>query len=381
DIGELLEVVGKAMRASRTMLRQVRLGSEGTPEQPGIIGQSREMQRVYKEIGRVAPTDATVLILGETGTGKELVARAIFQHSRRQAGPFVAVNCGAIPENLLESELFGHVRGAFTGATVDRVGRFVQAQGGTLFLDEIGDLPLPVQVKLLRVLQERKVQPLGGSREIPVDVRIISATHQPLSELIAGKRFREDLYYRINSAVISLPPLRERGEDLDALIRAFAAEAAGEFDLPRPDISGPSMRLLSRHSWPGNVRELRNVIRQAVLQSRGYPVSPETIQGAIDSGGPGAVISTGGKDDFAAAIQQPVRAALEVAKKNGVGSVLGDFVRELERQLISKALDLSAGHLGRVSEWLGISRVTLRKKLGEQGISPRNGVDHRESES
>jgi DNA-binding NtrC family response regulator len=373
DIDELLAAVSQAMRASRTMLKRVRLGADAVPGQPGLIGECRAMQRVYKEIGRIAPTDATVLILGETGTGKELVARAIYQHSQRQRGPFVAVNCGAIPENLLESELFGHVRGAFTGATGDRVGRFEQAHGGTLFLDEIGDLPLPVQVKLLRVLQERRVQPLGGSREIPVDVRILAATHQPLGELIAAKRFREDLYYRINSAVISLPPLRERGEDLETLISAFAAEAAAEYGVPRPDLPKPAMTRLARHSWPGNVRELRNVVRQAVLLSRGYPVTPEILEGAIEPAPDASGGAASGPGDFASAIAGPVREALEKARKTGFGSVLGDFVRELERQLMHKALDLSGGHAGRVADWLGISRVTLRKKLAEHGIDRKKG--------
>lgn len=377
DIAELLGTVGQAMRASRTVTRRVRLGEPARAGQPGLIGRCRSMQRVYKDIGRFAPTDTSVLILGETGTGKELVARALFQHSRRQGGPFIAVNCGAIPENLLESELFGHVRGAFTGATADRVGRFEQAHGGTLFLDEIGDLPLPVQVKLLRVLQDRRVQPLGGSRDVPVDVRILAATHQPLARLIAEKRFREDLYYRLNSAVISLPPLRERGEDLDELVDAFLAEAAAELALPVPEMTKPARGTLARHNWPGNVRELRNVVRLAVLQSRGYPVSSEIIQGCIESDLASA--AAGGGGDFHRVIAGPVREAIEAARREGAGRVLGDLVKAVEVQAIGRALDLAAGHLGKVSAWLGISRVTLRKKLAEHRLDAiKPGEERRE---
>lgn len=376
DVEELLKVLAQAAQAGRAMLRKIRLGSAGSVGEPGLIGQCRAMREVYKEIGRVASTDLTVLILGETGTGKELIARALYQHSTRSTKPFVAVNCGAIPENLLESELFGHVRGTFTGATADRVGRFEQAHGGTLLLDEIGDLPLPVQVKLLRVLQERKVQPLGSNREIPVDVRILAATHQNLTKWVGEKRFREDLYYRINSAVIALPPLRERGDDdLGELIMAFADEAADEYHLPRPEFPTPVLRRLALHSWPGNVRELRNVIRRTVLLSRGYPVSLEIVQGAIENTPAAESAAEGAVGDFAAAIAPPVRLALESAREKGIGNVLGDFVAELESQLIRKGLEVSAGHLGCLAQWLGISRVTLRKKMGEQGLAKDRSGD------
>ncbi len=369
DLEELIGVVGQAVKAGRTMRQRIRLGESSPAGESSLLGSCRAMQRVYKEIGRIAPADVTVLILGETGSGKELVARAIYQHSQRCAAPFVAVNCGAIPENLLESELFGHVRGAFTGATSDRVGRFEQAQGGTLFLDEIGDLPMPVQVKLLRVIQERRVQPLGSNREIAVDVRIIAATHQPLPTLIKEKRFREDLYYRINSAIITLPPLREREGDLAGLVRHFVSEAAADFRVPPPDLSRAVMNRLERHPWPGNVRELRNVIRQLVLRSRGYAVSVDLVESVL-RGGEDAVADRSDHEgnDFDAVIAGPVRAALVEAREAGKGRVHRDLTGRLECRIIRTALELSGHHLGKVAAWLGISRVTLRKKMADHDL-------------
>lgn len=375
DLDELLDVTAKAVQSGKSAGRRVRLGDEAT--QPGevrLLGNCRAMQRVYKEIGRVAPTDATVLILGETGTGKELVARAIYQHSQRNQGPFVAVNCGAIPENLLESELFGHVRGAFTGATRDRVGRFEQARQGTLFLDEIGDLPLPVQVKLLRVLQERRIQPLGSNREVPVDVRIVAATHQPLAELIEQKRFREDLFYRINSAVIELPPLRDRDGDLEALASHFLAEAAVEFGYGCPPLRKTVVRRLRQSRWAGNVRELRNTIRQLVLSSRGYEITEDVVEALLNRER-GVSDAPFQDDNFSEAIVAPVRAAIERARERGKAEVYRDLVGRLERQMIESSLQLSDHHLGLVCEWLGISRVTLRKKMAEFGIGKSGGAD------
>ena len=368
DIDELIDVVAQAMKAGKTMRQRVRMGESSTTGEPSLLGSSRPMQNVYKEIGRIAPADVTVLILGETGSGKELVARAIYQHSQRNEKPFVAVNCGAIPENLLESELFGHVRGAFTGATADRIGRFEQAHGGTLFLDEIGDLPMPVQVKLLRVIQERLVQPLGSNREIPVDVRIIAATHQPLPALIKAKRFREDLYYRINSAIITLPALRDREGDLEELVRHFISEASAEYQLPSPAFSKSVITQLRRHDWPGNVRELRNVVRQIVLRSRGYAVSTELVRAILIGGGDEVHLPVGEENDFDLAIEAPVRREVVAARDSGKGQVHRDLVSQLERRIMKTALDLAEDHLGKVSDWLGISRVTLRKKMAEHGL-------------
>ncbi len=369
-IEELLDTVAKGVRAGRSMGRRVRLGESTEAGNPSLLGNSRAMQRVYKEIGRIAATDATVLVLGETGSGKELVARAIYQHSARNEAPFVAVNCGAIPENLLESELFGHVRGAFTGATVDRVGRFEQARGGTLFLDEIGDLPLAVQVKLLRVLQERVIQPLGSNREVPVDVRIIAATHRPLAQHIEEGRFREDLYFRINSAIVQLPALRDRVEDLGTLVRHFQGEATRDFGNGCPAFSPAVMKRLERHDWPGNVRELRNIVRQLVLRSRGFEVSAELADAVIrEIDLPGA--AAGRRGDFDAVITAPILEALELARSEEKSDVYRDLVGRLERRMIESALDLSDHHFGKVCDWLGISRVTLRKKMAEFELGKR----------
>ncbi|RBP36644.1 two-component system nitrogen regulation response regulator GlnG [Roseimicrobium gellanilyticum] len=369
DLEDLLKLVAEAVRASKSAGSESRRSraTATSPKDPGLLGRSRGMLTVWKDIGRIAPTDTSVLILGETGTGKELVARAICHHSARRAGPFVVVNCGAIPENLLESELFGHVRGAFTGATRDRVGRFEQAKGGTLFLDEIGDLPLPVQVKLLRALQERRIQPLGSNRELPVDVRIIAATHQPLAQRIEEKRFREDLYYRINAAVIQLPALREREGDVELLIAHFLEEAAADYQLPRPAIPARVMNRLLQHEWPGNVRELRNAVRQIALRSRGYEVTTVLVE-AVLGGGVEQAVQGSGTTDFDQAIRQSVLHALEEAQKSGKGEVHRDLVERLERSLIRTALTLSDSHLGQVCDWLGISRVTLRKKMQEHGF-------------
>lgn len=372
DAQQLIAATAQALRASKAMRKTVRLGSSqaAADEEPQLLGSCPEMQKVYKEIGRFAPTDATVLVLGETGTGKELVARALYQHSKRSEKSFVAVNCGAIPENLLESELFGHVRGAFTGATSNRVGRFQQADGGTLFLDEVGDLPLPVQVKLLRVLQEGTFQPLGSTKDIQVDVRVIAATHQPLSKLIAEQSFREDLFYRLNSAIIELPPLRERGKDLETLIHHFVEVSANRFQVTAPEIPKAALKRLHSHPWPGNARELSNVMGQIAVRSQGYPVSVELVEKAlagIQSDTPPRANSNN-ESQFALAILNPLRKALEEARENGSGDVHQELVSELEKQLITNALELSSGHLGHVSSWLGISRVTLRKKIEVYGL-------------
>ncbi|MGD9745563.1 MAG: sigma-54-dependent transcriptional regulator [Verrucomicrobiales bacterium] len=371
DVDELLATMAKAVHAGRLRNGSVRM-SEGHDD-PGakngvtpMLGRSRVMQQIFKDIGRIAPSNASVLILGETGTGKELVARALWQHSRRGEGPFIAVNCGALPQGLLESELFGHVRGAFTGAVTNRVGRFEQADGGTLFLDEIGDLPMALQVKLLRVLQDGAVQPLGSSRELTVDVRVIVATNQPLERLIAEQRFREDLFYRVNGAVIRLPPLRERREDIPILVRLFVGLASADLGQASPDVSPELLDFLGSQPWPGNVRQLQQAIRRAVIFSNGYPLTPDLVEKALEGAagfGTGGLAEGGGEtlDDL-------VAAALDRAHKSGEGRAYEELVSGVERKLISMALRRSGGHLGQVAGWLGISRVTLRKKMSELGL-------------
>jgi DNA-binding NtrC family response regulator len=276
DRGEILEVATQAARASRRMNTPVETAdAEGAPRDV-LLGRSRAMQEIYKELGRIAAKPVTVLIRGETGTGKELIARAIYQHGHRSHLPFISVNCAAIPETLLESELFGHEKGAFTGADSRRIGRFEQANNGTLFLDEIGDISAGIQAKLLRVLQERSLQRLGGREDIPVDVRVIAATNRDLERAIEERAFRADLFYRLNTVTISLPPLRQRREDIPILARYFTQRFSVEFETP-VSIDDGAVELLVDQPWPGNVRQLQNIIRQAVLRSRGFPITRESI--------------------------------------------------------------------------------------------------------
>jgi DNA-binding NtrC family response regulator len=277
EADELLDLVAEGVAGSRLMSEPVVIG-ESRVDRSALIGKSRAMQAVYKEIGRIAATSATVLIRGETGTGKELVARAIYQHSDRFEKPFIAVNCAAIPDTLLESELFGHERGAFTGAQTRRVGRFEQANGGTVFLDEIGDLNPNTQGKLLRVLQERCIQRLGSQESIPIDVRVLSATHRDLEAAMADKAFREDLFYRISVVSISLPPLRARTEDIPGLVHYFMGRYASDLGVDSPLISPEAVDFFQSQSWPGNVRELENAVRQALLAARPFAISREHAQ-------------------------------------------------------------------------------------------------------
>src|SRR5262245_38660010 len=255
EIPELLELAERAVASRRLMTEPVELGAPGGARD-ALVGTSRVMQSIYKEIGRVASKPVNVLIRGETGTGKELIARAIYQHSERAKAPFIAINCAAIPETLLESELFGHERGAFTGADSRRIGRFEQADKGTIFLDEIGDMTVGTQVKLLRVLQEKCLQRLGGRKTIPVDGRVIEATHRDFESAIREQQFREDLYYRLSVVVIRLPALRERAEDTPELVKYFLRKYATELGVENPSIQPEAIDFLRLQHWPGNVREL-----------------------------------------------------------------------------------------------------------------------------
>src|SRR5689334_16771301 len=277
EIPEFIDLVEKAIASRRLMTEPVELGGAGEARD-SMVGNSRGMQAIYKEIGRVAARPVPVLIRGETGTGKELIARAIFQHSDRAQEPFIAVNCAAIPETLLESELFGHERGAFTGAEARRIGRFEQAQRGTIFLDEIGDLSPSTQVKLLRVLQERCVQRVGGRETVTVDVRVIAATHRDLETAMQQKQFREDLFYRLSVVVIEVPNLRERTEDIPDLVRYFLRKHGLDFDDAAPSIVPEAIQFLQAQLWPGNVRELENVIRKALLLARGFTITLDHIR-------------------------------------------------------------------------------------------------------
>ncbi len=365
DVGELLEVVRRALASARLMGERVELGA--IPEAAAgqaMVGQSRVMQSVYKEIGRVAATAATVLIRGETGTGKELVARAIYQHGDRSDRPFIAVNCAAIPETLLESELFGHERGAFTGADQRRVGRFEQANGGTLFLDEIGDMTAFTQSKLLRVLQDKVIQRVGGKENIPVDVRIVAATHRDLEQAIAEKQFREDLFYRLTAVVIRLPPLRERREDIPALAGYFLRRFQQELKLPGAGLEPGALAWLELQSWPGNVRQLENVLRQALLASRGYPITQEILTGVAGKVGespPAAAAKEGGLESLMDELLNQARAGAEL-------DVHARVFAEMERQLFTRGIRLAQGNQARLARWLKMSRQTVREKLQHFGL-------------
>jgi transcriptional regulator with PAS, ATPase and Fis domain len=299
------------------------------------------MLPVFRTIAQVSPSSASVLVTGESGTGKELVAQAIHLQGPRKARAFVAINCAAIPENLLESELFGHEKGSFTGAVARKRGRFERAQGGTIFLDEIGDMSLSLQSKILRALQEREIERVGGAETIPVDVRVIAATHRDLATLIQDGRFREDLYYRLAVVTIKLPPLSERGDDLLMLTAAFIREFAQRYGKEFNAITDRALQLLRQHNWVGNVRELRNVIERAVLVSEGGALRADNLP-------------------------EEWRTASGAGPDSGDGPVL--TLKEMEAHHIARILDLAHGQIGEASRLLGVHRNTLARKIREYGL-------------
>lgn len=363
---DLLRVVSRAVEAtSEDGLNAVEKGSPGSGMAARtLIGNSRAIQNVYKEIGRLAPTKVSVLICGETGVGKELVAQSIHEHSERSGGPFVAVNCGSIPENLLESELFGHEKGAFTGADSQHKGYFEQAEAGTLFLDEVGDLPLNMQVKLLRVLQEKKIHRLGGNGEFPIDVRILAATNQKIEELVREQQFREDLFYRLNTVIIDVPPLRDRSDDIPLLIECFAHRAEAEQDIAGGSFSKEAITLLASHDWPGNVRQLESFVSRALLENRGFVVS-ETYCSETLAKVPALAENQSG---FRNALLEEARARIASVSGASHGDVYNEFVQATEAVVINEALLQCRGNRTKAAEILGISRVTLRQKITRLGI-------------
>jgi two-component system, NtrC family, response regulator HydG len=313
----------------------------GTAE---IVGGSARMMPVFRAVGHAADSDATVLLTGESGTGKEMIARALHRGSARAARPFVAINCAAIPENLLESELFGHEKGAFTGAIARRVGRFERAHGGTLFLDEIGDMSMALQSKILRALQEREVERVGGLDPVPIDVRVIAATNRDLATAVAEGRFREDLFYRLAVVVVELPPLRERGADVDLLAGHFVAHFARQHGRPLRSIALPVFEVLRAHRWPGNVRQLRNALERAVVMSSGETLLPQHLPPDISQ----ATGRDGERDPL-----PPDAAECTLA--------------EIERRMIGLAMRLAGNNLTVAAQRLGIHRNTLRRKLADFG--------------
>ena len=364
DPDELNALIEKAVANSRLKSESIKMGDGAVASQAAIVGSSRVMQNVYKEIGRVAAMPVTVLIRGETGTGKELVARAIYQHSLRAEQPFVEINCAAIPENLLESELFGHEAGAFTDAKVRCIGRFEQANKGTIFLDEIGDMSLNTQVKLLRVLQNKTIQRVGGRDQISIDVRVLAATHRNLEVAMQERQFRPDLYHRLNDAVIALPPLRERREDIPELVRFFIQRYAAELGSRSPSMPTPdAIDYLQQQSWPGNVRELRNVVRKALLLGHGYPVSMEILGRALAQ-------TQLPKPNANQSITKFVGELLSKAKAGELENVVDVLIESVEREIYAQAIKLADFDQTVAAKMLGVSRPTVREKLLRYGLHP-----------
>ena len=345
---EIKLVVEKALERERLMSENRALHEEleGHYRFTGIIGKSPKMEEVYGLVESVAATNASVLIQGESGTGKELIARSIHYNSRRKDRPLVILNCAALAEGVLESELFGHEKGAFTGAIKQKSGRFELAHHGTLFLDEIGDIPIPTQIKLLRVLQEHEFERVGGEKTIRVDVRIIAATNKDLMAAVKEGRFREDLYYRLNVLTVNMPPLRERREDIPELARYFLKRFAAETGKKLAGIEDRAMEMLARYDWPGNVRELENIVERAVVLEKGPMVTPASLPISLQGeGGAGGTVSV----------------------PEGKGSIT-DMLEYMERQLIVKALKDSDGSQTAAAAALGLKRSTLRYKLEKYGL-------------
>jgi len=371
DLQRLRRVVGEATDVAR--LRAPVLMAEAPQEAADdwgtMFGGCAAMLDVYKAIGRVAAQDVSVLITGESGTGKELVARAILQHSARAAGPFLALNCAAIPEALLESELFGHEKGAFTGAERRRIGKFEQCRGGTLLLDEIGDMPLPLQAKILRLLQEQTFERVGGNETIHADVRVIASTHRDLRARSAEEKFRADLYYRLSVFTIELPPLRDRGEDLAMLVRHYVRRFSRELGREISEVAPEALTRLQAYSWPGNVRELQSVLRQALLAASGttllpafLPPLPRTMAAVAAAPRP-----TFDVDGF-------VRERLSPDARD----VYAETHREVDRILFTRALELTGGNHREAAKVLGISRQTMRVKLRALGLHVAHSVESQE---
>ena len=317
-----------------------------------LVGVSRAMGKVYRDVAKLAATPVTVLVRGETGTGKELVARALWKHGHRAHRPLVVVNCAAIPENLLESELFGYEKGAFTGASVSRKGKFEQANGGTLFLDEIGDMSLPLQAKMLRVLQEKRIERVGGRGEVAIDVRIIAATHQPLEKMVSEGSFREDLLYRLQATSLMLPPLRDRLGDVDLLTRHFLAQLGEELGVVGK-ISFEAVSYLTRQPWPGNVRQLQNVLRRALLKRRELVIGLDDLREFLSER----------EEELDETLLQLANRALDEAEQNGEGKAFRVLLAQAEQVIIRAALERSGGNQSKAARWLGITRLTLREKL------------------
>jgi two-component system nitrogen regulation response regulator GlnG len=376
DLKELVSVVERALTAPRPA--PVADG-DAQPDEPDeklpLIGRSPAMQEIYRVLARLMATDLTVMIAGESGTGKELVARALHDYGKRRNGPFVALNMAAIPRELIESELFGHEKGAFTGATARYAGRFEQSQGGTLFLDEIGDMPIEAQTRLLRVLQEGEYTTVGGRTRIRADVRIVAATHRDLRQLVRQGLFREDLFYRLNVVPIRLPPLRERADDVPLLVRHFLQTTATE-GLPPKTIDASAMDRLKQHRWPGNVRELENLIRRLSALYTQEVIGVDVVEAELADAAPAPTAEAAPADEsLGASVERHLRAYFE-AHKDGLPppGVYDRVLRELERPLLALTLSATRGNQIKAAQLLGLNRNTLRKKIRELDIQVVRGL-------
>jgi two-component system nitrogen regulation response regulator GlnG len=375
-----LPVLRRVVEGALDVVRRMhqRAAAEEIPTDPdaecGLVGCCPAMSAVYKAIGRVATQDVPVLITGESGTGKELVARAIYQHGPRADAPFLALNCAAIPENLLESELFGHEKGAFTGADRRRIGKFEQCHGGTIFLDEIGDMPLPLQAKILRLLQEQAFERVGGNETIRTDVRLIAATHRDLKAWVAGGKFRPDLYYRLGVFTLHLPPLRERGDDLPLLVQHYLRRFSHELGREVCRVAPEALECLRRYSWPGNIRELQSILKQALLQASGTVLLPAFLPQTLCEAG--EVVSVSPTE------QEPGVETFVVRQRLGsnVRDLYSETHRQVDRWLLPRVLEYARGNQQQAALLLGIARQTLRLKLRDLGLSAPRPAETDEDE-
>ena len=364
EFEQLRRVVGEALDVIR-MMREPAVVAEDLPEgdvEGAIIGACPAMREVYKAIGRVAAQDVPVLITGESGTGKELVARAIYQHGTRARAPFLALNCAAIPENLLESEMFGHEKGAFTGADRRRIGKFEQCHGGTIFLDEIGDMPLALQAKMLRLLQVQEFERVGGNEMVRTDVRLIAATHRDLKAWSEQGKFRSDLHYRLNVFTIHLPPLRERGEDLLPLVHHYLRRFSRTLGREVREVAPEALERLRRYAWPGNIRELQSVLKQALLQASGTSLLPAFLPAPIDGPlRPDTVPpppAEGPRLEF----------SIDLGQGPGREGLYAEVHRQVDHLLLTRVLEETRGNQNQAARRLGIARETLRRRLRELGL-------------
>lgn len=386
DIDTLIPLVESAAETSRLMRTPAIMPSDQTADTSGdlLIGKCSAMQEVYRAIGRVAPQNVIVLILGESGTGKEVIARAIYQYSQRSAKPFLAINCAAIPENLLESELFGHEKGSFSGADRKRIGKFEQCSGGTLFMDEIGDMTPLTQTKILRVLQDQQFERVGGSESVRTDVRLIAATNRDLEAMIKTGEFRSDLFYRLNVYTIKLPPLRERGEDIGLLAEHFCRKFADELGKEISGLAPETIQLLKSYRWPGNVRELQSVIKHALLEATGPVLVPAFLPATVRAGNidgvATSVLAAAGLEASTATTQSSHDVTnwsdfIAENLQSGSESIYENAQQLMERQIIPRILQHAEGNQQHAAKMLGMSRTTLRTKCRELGITIEKVVD------